>query len=111
MKKKSLNLTISENLIRKGREYNINFSSFLEMKLVEYIAIKEGILKNFKQQPNETSSDKYSLNMIRQEVDSLYRKSKSKHSSLNGKSLNHSSYNQGDWACSLDWIGRQPPKL
>ena len=30
---------------------------------------------------------------------------------VNGKTLNNSSYNQDDWACSLDWIGRQPPKL
>ena len=57
MIKKSLNLTISEDLIRKGREYNINFSSFLEMKLVEYIAYREGIyLKNIK--PDNMPSNK-----------------------------------------------------
>lgn len=42
MKKKSLNLSISEDLIRKAREYNINFSSFLEIRLREYLALIVG---------------------------------------------------------------------
>ncbi len=30
---------------------------------------------------------------------------------IEGKALNHLSNNQDNRACSLDWIGRQPPKL
>ena len=41
MKKKPLNLSISEDLIRKAREYNINFSSFLEDRLREHLSLIE----------------------------------------------------------------------
>ena len=41
MTKKRLNLTIDEDLVNKAREYGINISSFLEIKLREYIAMLE----------------------------------------------------------------------
>ena len=41
MAKRRLNLTINEELLKKARKYDINISSFLEIKLREYIAMIE----------------------------------------------------------------------
>ena len=42
MKKRHLNLLVSENLIKRAREHNINISSFLEIRLQEYLALIDG---------------------------------------------------------------------
>ena len=42
MKKRHLNLLVSENLIERAREHNINISSFLEIRLQEYLALIDG---------------------------------------------------------------------
>ena len=39
MVKKRLNLLVNEDLIKKAREYGINLSAFLEIKLREYLAL------------------------------------------------------------------------
>ena len=39
---KRINLTINGNLLEKAREYDINISSFLTIKLQEHIALIEG---------------------------------------------------------------------
>ena len=46
MKKRALNLLIDENLKKKARSYHINLSSFLEVKLREYLALIEGKQNN-----------------------------------------------------------------
>ena len=39
MAKKRLNLTVDENLLNEARQHGINLSSFLEIKLREYLAL------------------------------------------------------------------------
>ncbi|MFE3845824.1 type II toxin-antitoxin system CcdA family antitoxin [Thermoplasmatota archaeon] len=45
MSKRKLTLSINDILIKKARNHNINISSFLEIKLQEYLAIIEGSQK------------------------------------------------------------------
>ena len=42
MKKKPLNLSVNEELVKRARKYGINLSSFLEIKLQEHLALIEG---------------------------------------------------------------------
>ena len=39
MKKKALNLLVSEDLVKRAREQGINLSAFLEIRLQEYLAL------------------------------------------------------------------------
>ena len=43
MPKKRINLTVDEDLFREAKEKGINISSFLEIKLREYLALIEGM--------------------------------------------------------------------
>ena len=43
MSKKRINLTIDEDLLNEARQHGINLSSFLEMKLREYLALIKGL--------------------------------------------------------------------
>jgi len=45
MTKRKLTIEIDEELIKKAREYIIDFSSFLEILLRDYLAIVSGLLK------------------------------------------------------------------
>jgi len=42
MKKIRTNVTLNEDVFKKAKKYNIIISSFLEIKLREYIALIEG---------------------------------------------------------------------
>ncbi len=46
MAKQKLTLSINEKTLKKAREKDINISSFLEVRLWEYIALIEGNLQN-----------------------------------------------------------------
>ena len=46
MPKKKLTIAIDEDLITQAREYEINFSSFLEIRLRDYLAIVTGLSKD-----------------------------------------------------------------
>ena len=48
MKKKPLNLLINEDLVKKAREHDINLSSFLELRLREYLALIDRVSKENK---------------------------------------------------------------
>ena len=56
MTKKRLNLTINEDLVNKAREYGINLSSFLEIKLREYIAMLELSQSSYNESPPNNQS-------------------------------------------------------
>lgn len=42
MKKRPLNLLVSEELIERARKHGINLSAFLELKLEEHLALIHG---------------------------------------------------------------------
>ena len=44
MAKKKLTLSVDGEIIEKAKELKVNFSSFLEIKLLEYIALVEEIV-------------------------------------------------------------------
>ena len=46
MSKRKLTLAIDEDLLKKVKDCDINISSFLEIRLREYIALVEGIAIN-----------------------------------------------------------------
>jgi hypothetical protein len=46
MTKQKLTLAIDQNLLKKVKDYDINISSFLEIRLREYIAVVEGVSVN-----------------------------------------------------------------
>ena len=46
MKKVRTNVSISKNVLERARKHNIIISSFLEIKLVEYLALLEGNQSN-----------------------------------------------------------------
>ena len=46
MEKVRTNVSISKNVLEKARKHNIIISSFLEIKLVEYLALIEGKTQN-----------------------------------------------------------------
>ena len=47
MSKYNLTVTINKKLLEKARKHKINISSFLEIRLNEYIALLEGNTKNY----------------------------------------------------------------
>jgi hypothetical protein len=59
MTKVRTTITIEKDLLEKARNYDINLSSFLEMKLVEYLAYMEGILDIDKKSINASSNKKF----------------------------------------------------
>jgi post-segregation antitoxin (ccd killing protein) len=48
MSKHKLTLSVDEEIIKEAKKLDINLSSFLEIRLREYIAIAKGIVKNNK---------------------------------------------------------------
>ncbi len=48
MVKQNLTLTVNKNLIKKARKHDMNISSFLEIRLREYIALDDDIVKREK---------------------------------------------------------------
>ena len=47
MSKYNLTVTINKKLLEKARKHKINISSFLEIRLNEYIALLEGKTRNY----------------------------------------------------------------
>jgi hypothetical protein len=46
MTKRKLTLSVDKIIIKEAKKLDINLSSFLEIRLREYIAITKGIIKN-----------------------------------------------------------------
>ncbi len=42
MTKQKLTLSVNQNVVKKARKHDINISTFLEIRLNEYIALLEG---------------------------------------------------------------------
>ena len=58
MSKKKLTLSINEDLIYRTKKYEINLSSFLEIRLQEHLALLEGKSFNNNSYSKRKSSDK-----------------------------------------------------
>ena len=50
MSKQKLTLSVNKNVVKKAREHNINISTFLEIRLNEYISLLEGNAVNNKEE-------------------------------------------------------------
>jgi hypothetical protein len=50
MTKQKLTLSVNKNVVQKAREHDINISTFLEIRLNEYISLLEGNTINSKEE-------------------------------------------------------------
>ena len=50
MSKQKLTLSVNKNVVKKAREHDINISTFLEIRLNEYISLLEGNALNNKEE-------------------------------------------------------------
>jgi hypothetical protein len=50
MSKQKLTLSVNQNVVKKAREHDINISTFLEIRLNEYISLLEGNTINNKEE-------------------------------------------------------------
>ena len=62
-----MTVTINKNVLEKARKHNINISSFLEIRLNEYIALLEGKVQKSNEEVFDKSFSKkdYGLSRVR----------------------------------------------
>ena len=58
MSKRKLTLSVNDDLVKEARKYNINLSSFLEIKLREYLALIDRKQTTYSQSGNKNNEQK-----------------------------------------------------
>ena len=67
-RKYNLTVTINKNVLEKARKHNINISSFLEIRLNEYIALLEGKVQKSNEEVFDKSLSKKDYGLSRARV-------------------------------------------